>query len=306
MIHDDDTRAPRRPSTPPTGVRSLAPGGEIVPVNGVDLCAETLGDPGDPAILLVGRSMVEWEDEFCERLAGGSRFVIRYDLRDTGRSVSYETGDPGYSLRDLVADAAGLLDVLGLPRAHVVGSSGGGWIGQLMALDHPDRVESLTLIAARPTAPGPSDPDLPDHSAEIMAFIMETARPDWSDRAAVIDYLVDFDRALAGHARPFDEAAARALSGRVFDRTANVPSSLTNMAFIDHGDRWRERLPAISAPTLVIHGADDPFFPHGNGVALAEEIPGAELLTLERTGHALPRAVWDVVVPAILRHTSGT
>jgi pimeloyl-ACP methyl ester carboxylesterase len=285
---------------------SVEPGARIVRANGVDLCAGTFGDPADPAILLVGRSMLSWDDEFCERLAAGSRFVIRYDLRDGGRSVGYATGAPRYSLRDLVADAIGLLDVFGLARAHLVGSSSGGWIAQLAALDHPDRVASLTLISTRPTAPGPSDPDLPDHAEKIGAFRMERGRPDWSDRAEVIDYLVDRDRLLAGDGRPFDEAAARDLAGRVFDRTANVASSLTNIAFIDHGDRWRERLPEVSAPTLVVHGTDDPFFPYGNGVALAAEIPGADLLTLEGTGHELPRAVWDVVVPAILRHTAGS
>jgi pimeloyl-ACP methyl ester carboxylesterase len=192
---------------------------------------------------------IAWEDEFCERLAAGSRFVIRYGLRDTGRSVGYEPGAPGYSLRDLVADAVGLLDVLGVAGPHVVGASGGGWIGQLMALDHPDRVASLTLIATRPTAPGPSDPDLPEHAEKFMAFFMNAARPDWSDRAAAIDYLVDFERALAGDGRPFDEAAARDLAGRVFDHTINLESSMTNIAFIDHGDRWRERLPDVSAPS---------------------------------------------------------
>ena len=135
--------------------------------------SSSFGGPADPAILLVGNSMLSWEDEFCERLAAGSRVVIRYDLRNTGRSVGY-------------------------------------------------------------------DPDAPPYTPVI-----------------------------------------------------------------DHGDRWPERLGDIGAPTLVIHGAEDPFFPHGNALALADEIPGARLLTLERTGYELSRAVWDPVVPAILQHTSG-
>ncbi|WP_440067031.1 alpha/beta fold hydrolase [Streptosporangium sp. OZ121] len=276
---------------------------KIVQVNGVDLCTETFGDPADPAVLLVGASMLTWEDAFCERLAAGGRFVIRYDIRDTGRSTGYQPGAPGYTLRDLVADAAGLLDALGLARAHLVTFSVGGWIGQLLALDHPGRVASLTLISTRPTAPGPSDPDLPEHSPEFMAGFMAAAEPDWADRAAVIRYLVEGGRRYAG-SHPFDEVARRDLAGRVFDRTVNVRASLTSIAFIDHGDRWRERLPQIGAATLVIHGTEDPFFPYGNALALAEEIPGAELLPLERTGHELPRVVWDVVVPAVLRHTS--
>ncbi|GAA2072574.1 alpha/beta fold hydrolase [Actinomadura alba] len=297
-------RATEDPTVPPTGVRALPPGGRTLRVNGVDLYADTLGDPADPAVLLIGRSVLAWEDGFCERLVAGSRFVVRYDFRDTGRSVGYEPGAPPYTLRDLVTDAVELLDVLGVARAHVVSSSGGGWIGQLMGLDHPDRVATLTLISTRSIAPGPCDPDLPDHTDGIMAFF-RAGEPDWSDRAAVIDHLVAVDRAMAGTARPFDEAAARDLAGRVLDRTRNIRSSLSNIAFIDHGDRWRERLPEVSAPTLVIHGTDDPFFPYGNGVALAAEIPGAELLALEGTGHELPPVDWDTVVTAILRHTAG-
>jgi len=285
---------------------SSAPGfGErIVRANGVDLCVETFGDTADPAILLVGNSMLSWEEEFCRRLADGSRFVVRYDLRDTGRSVSYEPGAPPYTLRDLVADAVGLLDAFGLSRAHFVGFSVGGWICQLAALDYPERVASLALISTRPTAPGPNDPDLPEHSEEIMAYIMQAGEPDWSDREAVIEHLVEYDRHFAG-SLPFDEATQREISGRVFDRTADVAWSRITFSKIDCGERWRERLAEISAPTLVFHGSEDPFFPYGNGVALSEEIPGAKLLALDHMGHELPSAVWDVVVPAILEHTSN-
>lgn len=275
---------------------------KIIQVNGVELAVETFGDPSDAAMLLVGQSMLSWDEELCERLARGGRFVIRYDPRDTGRSVSYPHGATGYTLRDLVADAVGVLDAYERPSAHVVGFSVGGWIGQLMALDHPERVASLTLIATRPTAPGPSDVDLPEHAAEFMAYITSVAEPDWSDRAAVVDYLVGHERALAG-SRPFDEAAARVRAGRILDRTTDVATSLTSLAYVDSGDRWRERLPQLRATTLVVHGTEDPFFPYGNGLALAREIPGATLLTLERAGHELARTDWDAVAPAILRHT---
>ena len=126
---------------------------KIVQANGVDLCVDTFGDPADPAILLIsgsGAPMDWWEPEFCQRLADGWRFVIRYDHRDTGRSVSYEPGAPPYSFGDLVADAVGVLDAFGLARAHLVGISMGGAIGQLVAIEQPDRVESLTLIATSP------------------------------------------------------------------------------------------------------------------------------------------------------------
>jgi pimeloyl-ACP methyl ester carboxylesterase len=281
---------------------------KIVRANGVDLCVETFGDPADPAILLImgaAASMLSWQDEFCERLAAGSRFVIRYDHRDTGRSVSYEPGAPPYALRDLVADGVGLLDALGLPRAHLVGMSMGGAIAQIAALDHPDRVASLTLVSTSPAAPGPDDPDLPPSPEETRAQFAGMTEPDWSDRAAVIDYLVEFERACASSSREFDEAAMRDLAGRVFDRTVNIEATMTNHFAMDGGDRWRERLGEVGAPALVVHGTEDPVFPYRHALVLADEIPGAHLLTLEQTGHELPRPTWDVVVPAVLRHTSG-
>jgi pimeloyl-ACP methyl ester carboxylesterase len=295
-----------RPPTPDSEVRPAGSGERIVRANGVDICVETFGDPAEPPILLImggASSMDWWEDAFCERLMAGSRFVIRYDHRDTGRSISYEPGAAPYSLRDLADDAVGLLDAFGLESAHLVGMSVGGWIGQLVALENPDRVASLTLISTSPTA-GPSDPDLPEMSQELQAFFAEEAsEPDWSDREAVIDYIVEGERPFAG-SRPFDEAAIRAIAARVFDRTTNLASSITNHAAIDSGDRWRERLGEVSVPTLVIHGTEDPMYPYGNAVALVKEIPGAQLLALERVGHEVPpRALWDVVVPAILQLT---
>jgi pimeloyl-ACP methyl ester carboxylesterase len=181
----------------------------------------------------------------------------------------------------------------------------GGWIGQLVTLENPYRVASLTLISTSPTA-GPSDPDLPEMWEELQAFFAEEApEPDWSDRDAVIDYIVEGERQFAG-SRPFDEAAIRAIAARTFDRTPNLASSITNHAGIDSGDRWRERLGEVSVPTLVIHGTEDPMYPYGNAVALAKEIPGAQLLALERVGHEVPpRALWDVVAPAILQHTAS-
>jgi pimeloyl-ACP methyl ester carboxylesterase len=273
----------------------------IVRANGVELCVETFGDPADPAILLIagsGGSMLSWDEEFCERLGAGSRLVIRYDQRDTGRSVTYEPGAPEYTGPDVVEDAVGILDALGVDRAHVVGISMGGGIAQFVALDHPDRVASLTLIS---TSPG-TGADLPGISTELRAhFAGATAEPDWSDRAAVIDYIVEDARPYAGKSRPFDEAAWRDLAGRDFDRTINIASSMTNHSLVEGGGSWRERLGEIRVPTLVLHGTEDPLFPYEHGEALANEIPGARLVPLEETGHELPRAVWDVVVPAILR-----
>jgi pimeloyl-ACP methyl ester carboxylesterase len=131
-------------------------------VRGVELCAETFGDPSAPPLLLImgsGASMDWWEEDFCERLAAGGRFVVRYDHRDTGQSVTYPPGKPDYTGDDLMADAVGVLDALGLASAHVVGMSMGGALAQLVALDHPDRVASLTLISTSPA--GRANPTCP-------------------------------------------------------------------------------------------------------------------------------------------------
>lgn len=273
----------------------------IIHANGVDLCAETFGDRADPAILLIhgaGNSMLSWDEELCERLAAGRRFVIRYDLRDAGRSATYEPGAPPYGLRDLVADAVGLLDGLGLESAHIVGLSTGGTIGQLLALDHAERVASLTLVASTPGSPGEETGDLPGASPEL--FANEPPAPDWTDRAAAIDYLVEAERPFSPR---FDEPAMRELAARVFDRAINLAST-ANVYALDAGEPWRQRLGQINAPTLVIHGAEDKLFPYDHARALAREIPGAELLAVEHMGHEyFPPASWELIVPALLRHS---
>jgi pimeloyl-ACP methyl ester carboxylesterase len=279
--------------------------GRIVRVNDVDHCVETFGDRGDPAILLIAGaagSMLSWEDEFCERLAAGARFVIRYDFRDTGRSVTYLPGAPEYTFRDLVEDAVGVLDAVGKDDGHLVGLSMGGAIAQIAALDHSDRVASLTLISTSPAGPGA--PDLPPMSDELTAYFAQSTAPDWSDREAVIEHYVESARPHAARSQPFDEAPWRQLGRWEFERSINLASSM-NHVVLDDGPEWRERLGEIRAPTLVIHGTDDPLFPLEHGIALAKEIPGARLIALEETGHELPRRVWDVVVPAILQQSEG-
>jgi pimeloyl-ACP methyl ester carboxylesterase len=275
----------------------------LVQTNGVTLSADSFGDPADPAILLImggGASMDWWEDEFCERLAAAGRFVIRYDHRDTGQSTTYEPGAPGYVSKDLVDDAVGLLDAYGLASAHIVGMSMGGGIAQSLALDHPGRVASLPLIS---TSPGGGD-DLPSMTPELQAaFSGGMAEPDWSDRAAVIDYLVEDVRLYAAASRPFEEEAMRDLVSRAYDRTTNMASAM-NHFMVGGGGHSREELAKVSAPTLVLHGTEDPLLPYEHGRALAREIPGARLVAMERTGHEIPRVAWDVAIPEILRHTS--
>lgn len=241
---------------------------------------DTFGAKTDPAILLLhgaGNTKFSWHDTFCSELAAAGRFVLRYDL-------------DGPDLDALVRQALGQLD--GIGRAHVAGLSLGGMVAQKLAIAHPERVASLTLLATTPGGDGLPAP------AEGL-FDDEPPAPDWNDRAAVIDYLVEAERAYSPR---FDEATTREIATRVADEGPLGPY-LEGFSF---GASWRERLPEITAPTLVIHGAQDPMFPLEHGQALAAEIRGATLLVLPETGHEYPpRRHWDTVIEALIQHTGG-
>jgi pimeloyl-ACP methyl ester carboxylesterase len=280
----------------------------LTPVNGVDLCVQTFGAVDDPPLLLIGgseSSMDWWEEEFCELLAAGPRFVIRYDHRDTGGSVTYPPGAPGYDGNDLSADALGVLDALGIARAHLVGVSMGAGIAQELALEQPERVETLSLIST--TSVGvraPGRPALPSVSAELAArFAAPPPEPDWSDRDAVVDYVVEGLGAYAGSVSASEERR-RELVELVVDRSLDMASTMQNHSAMDQGEPVRGRVHDLRVPTLVLHGTEDPLFPFPHGEALADEIPGARLVPLEGVGHELPpRPLWPLVVEEILGHT---
>ncbi len=274
---------------------------QMIDVGGVTLCAESFGDPIDSPILLimgVGASMLWWDDDLCRQLAAGGRFVIRYDHRDTGRSVTYPPGHPGYTGAELVTDAVGVLDAFGISAAHLVGESGGGAIAQMLALDVADRVRSLVLVSTSPALPG--DRDLPPPSEAFGRFVT-SVEVDWTDPESVIRYLVDYSRVLAGGRRPFDEGASLDLARREIERARDFAAAQNHDVLAEDGQS-RGPLSSISAPTLVIHGTADPMFPPAHGRALAEEIPAAKLQLLDGAGHGIDRADWDTVIPAILEH----
>jgi pimeloyl-ACP methyl ester carboxylesterase len=276
-----------------------------IDANGVELCAEAFGDPTDPPLLLImgmGGSMLWWEEGFCRLLADGGRFVIRYDNRDTGRSVSFTPGSPEYSGADFAADAAAVLDAYEIGAAHVVGVSMGGGIAQELALEYAERVSSLTLIST--TAVGPGEGDLPPMAEEYARFI-ETSEVDWSDPDSVVEYVTADWRALNGRERRFDESRIRELAVQDVKRARNF-ASVQNHALLAGDEGTSRSIRSISVPTLVIHGSADPLFPFEHGQALAEEIPGARLLTLDGAGHGVDPADWELIVPAILEHTTTT
>jgi pimeloyl-ACP methyl ester carboxylesterase len=274
----------------------------MIEANGVELCTESFGDRTDPPVLLImgiGASMLWWEEGFCRMLADGLRFVIRYDHRDTGRSVTYPPGRPGYTGADLTADAASVLDAYGIAAANLVGVSAGGGIAQEVALDCPDRVLSLVLISTSTAVPSERNLSPP---TEAFGRFVGAVEVDWSDALSVIEYLVDYWRVLAGGERTFDEAVFRELARCDVERARDFAAA-QNHDLLHHGEQSREPLSSISSPTLVIHGSADPMFPIGHGEALADEIPGAKLLRLEGAGHGVYRADWDAIVAAILEHT---
>jgi pimeloyl-ACP methyl ester carboxylesterase len=274
----------------------------VIQVNGVELCSEPFGDPADQPILLVqgvGASMLWWDEGLCRTLSGAGRFVIRYDHRDTGRSITYEPGHPGYTGADLLADAAGVLDAYGIPCAHVVGVSAGGAFAQLLALEFPDRVRSLVLISTSAVSPG--DRELPTPTDQFRQFV-STATVDWSDRDSVVDYVVGYSRMLAGDQRRFDEVHMRDLVRHDIERARDF-AALRNHDLLTEGESASAPLSSITAPTLVIHGTADPMFPVEHGEALADEIPDARLLRLHGAGHGIDPADRERIAAAIINHT---
>ncbi|MGW5387652.1 alpha/beta fold hydrolase [Nocardia sp. NPDC003963] len=282
-----DTRAPR------TTVRA----------NGVELGIETFGRDDDPLVLLAGgTTLLSWPDAVCERLAAGGRRVVRYDLRDAGTSTTLDPEAPAYRLRDLAADAAALVGSLGAATARLGGIGVGGMVAQVAALEYPDVFSALTLVGTRPVAPGPVDDDLPDHDAAIMGALFSRPVPDWTDRAAVAAFAAEGAELLGD-----DPAQAGATAARIWDRTPSGDPSVhqanqlgTVFARLDCAPRWRERLGELTMPTLVVHGRADPFFPVGNGEALAAAIRGARLLVLDDMGTALRDADADEIAVAML------
>jgi pimeloyl-ACP methyl ester carboxylesterase len=274
-----------------------------VNVNQVVLGIESFGDDDAPLVLLAGgTTMLSWPDALCERLAEGGRRVVRYDLRDSGESTTEDPKAPAYTLRDLAADAAALADALGDGPAHLAGIGVGGMVAQVAVLDHPGAFSALTLAGTRPVAPGPPDNDLPDHDQATMRRLFARPMPDWTDREAVADFA-----AARGEILGDDPRTARAIAARIWDRTPDTapPVQMANqmgMVFskLDCKPRWRERLPEIAVPTLVVHGRRDPFFPIGNGEAIAREIPGGRLLVLAEAATSIPDAAAGEVAEAML------
>jgi pimeloyl-ACP methyl ester carboxylesterase len=281
-------------------------------VGELELCYETFGDPSDPALLLVmglAMQMLGWHEDLCVELAGRGFHVIRYDNRDVGRSTSIAGRPPttwqllrrdkkaaSYQLADMAADGVGLLDHLGIERAHVVGASMGGMIAQTIAARYPDRVLSLTSIMSNTGALLSGQPKL----STFGVLLGEVP----SDREAYIERIAKVFTLIGSPGFPPDEAELRERAGMAYDRGINPAGTGRQLAaIIASGDRSRQ-LATIAAPTLVIHGTNDKLVAPSGGRATARAIPGARLMTIEGMGHDLPRAAWPRIVDAIVENAA--
>ncbi|MCV9966387.1 alpha/beta fold hydrolase [Pararhizobium sp. BT-229] len=270
----------------------------------VELATEAFGHSSDPALLLIMgamASMLWWPEEFCEQLAAQGRFVIRYDNRDTGLSTTYPPGEPGYTLSDMAEDAVAILDGYGIKTADIVGISLGGFIAQRVALAHPDRIRTLTVMSSSPLGIDGLPPFTDAYSEH--AATGETV--DWTDRTSVLDFMLRDSHMIAGTAHPHDAVATRRLIERDMDRARSFASA-TNHFMIEGGDGDKHLAAAdLRVPLLVIHGTADPIFPIAHGEALANAVSGAKLQRIEGGGHELHRNDWPQITDAIAAH-AGT
>lgn len=285
--------------------------------NGMRLAYDSFDHENDEAVLLIaglGTQRIRWTSAFCETLAARGFRVIRFDHRDTGDSThltQYPTPNFNdlvaalmagqrpqvpYTLYDMAADAVGLLDASHIDRAHVIGRSMGGMIAQMLASEHAERVLSLTSIMS-----STGNPALPAASPEIMALMMRPAPSPMDDEAGFIAHSVTFARRIASTGDLFDEPAHRALVLEEI-RQGHAPGGFARhvAAMAVAGDR-RARLATIKAPTLVIHGADDPLILPACGEDTATSIPGAEFILIDGMGHELPPSTYATVIDAVAR-----
>jgi pimeloyl-ACP methyl ester carboxylesterase len=278
--------------------------------NGITIEYETFGDPeADPVLLIMGlgAQLTLWDPAFCSALAEQGFRVIRYDNRDVGRSTWFDdAGEPDvaglfagtatapYSMSDMAADAAGLLDALGLASAHVVGASMGGMIAQTFAIEYPERTRTLVSIMSTTGSPSVGAPH-PDALAVL-------AEPPATTRDAAIEQAVVASRAIGSLGFAFDEPAVRERSATDYDRAFHPAGTVRQLAAIILQPDRTSALAHLDVPTLVIHGDADPLVDPSGGDATAAAIPGARLKRVPGMGHDLPPALFAELVSDLANH----
>jgi pimeloyl-ACP methyl ester carboxylesterase len=282
---------------------------------GIEIWYTTDGDPDAEPLLMVmglGAQHISWDDRLVAELVERGYFVIRFDNRDIGLSTKVDVGDldplaeimaafgggtpqAPYLLRDMAADAMTVLDALGIASAHVVGASMGGMIAQTIAIEHPDRIRSLTSIMSTTGAPDVGQP-----TPEVLPVLLgpaPTNREEAVERGALTTHAI-------GSPGLVDDERARDLAGRAWDRCAYPQGTAHQLlAIVSSGDRT-EALRQLTLPTLVVHGTADPLVTVSGGEATAAAVPGAQLLLVEGMGHDVPPVHWDLIIDAISATTA--
>ena len=287
----------------------------LAKANGIELCYDTFGDAKAPPILLImglAVQMIGWDEDFCGQLASRGYWVIRFDNRDIGLSTKFPqhgtpdimallgqalTGKPvsaPYTLRDMAADAVGLLDALNIGKAHVVGVSMGGGIVQELAIHHAPRLRTLTSIMS-----STGDPGLPQATPEALGVLLA---PPPKNREEYFQSYVRTWSVLRGPGFPLDEAKDLERAARAYERGLNPTGVARQLAAILASGNRTEALKSVHVPALVLHGDADPLVRIEGGQATAKAIPGAKFLTIKGMGHALPISMWPQIIDAIAGH----
>ena len=265
--------------------------------NGITLEYESFGDPKNPTVLLInglGSQMTRWPEAFCTLLAHRGMRAVRFDNRDVGLST-WLPADSAYRTEDMAADCVGLLDHLDVARAHIVGISMGGMIAQALAADFPDRTLSLTSIMS-----ATGNPDLPQPTAAAWAVISQTPPDPRADLDVFLDHQVRNAETIGSPAYPWPPGGLRERALAEYRRAYNPPGVAQQMAAIRASGDRRPKVRTITAPTVVLHGADDPLVPVEGGRDTAASIAGAELRVIPGMGHDLPPSLHPIFVDAIM------
>jgi pimeloyl-ACP methyl ester carboxylesterase len=286
----------------------------VAHANGIDICFDTFGDPADPTVLLVmglGSQMIHWDAEFCQGIVDRGFHVVRFDNRDMGESTridepvdifavmgamgSDDTPSVPYLLSDMAADAMGVLDHLGIDRAHILGVSMGGMIVQTVAIEHPQRVITMTSVMSTT-----GDPDVGAPTGEAMAALMS---PPPQTREQLQDAALHH-AGVWGSPGLYDEKRLRRAAGEAWDRGYNPAGTARQLAAIFASGSRSAGLAQIDIPTLVIHGTADTLVQPTGGERTAEVVPDAKLLVVEGMGHDLATPLWPQIISAFVAHAT--
>jgi pimeloyl-ACP methyl ester carboxylesterase len=280
---------------------------------GIELCCETFGDRADPPLLLVmglGLQMVHWPLGMIARLVERGHYVVRFDNRDRGRSthigiapptparlLTRRFGSGQYTLEDMALDTVGLLDALALDSVHLVGVSMGGMIAQTVAASRPQRARSLVSIMSTTGSRRAGQP-----RPHVYPLLL---KPAPRERGAYVEHMLALLSAIGAPGDVLDTPVGRAFMGDTHDRDPDVRGTGRQLAAILASGNRTRRLHAITAPTLVIHGEQDPLIAASGGRATARAIPNARLMLVPDMGHGLPERLWPQLVDAVVEHVAG-